>query len=652
MYGYVDQQTGGYIGENITRPDFEAWRSHWYQMPGALQVSAAHNVSFTGGSYSQLGAGGFGIGSDPNAHLTGIGLGAKDISVRDAYFTQVMGNSVTAGGIQIPAHHPNETAQINSGIHISGNIFYNTSSLFSSTVPILFTYVQHGSITHNDISHTPYSGLCVGYGWGMNDAGGSETYVDRGTYQFQPIFDTPTTAMNNLIHSNLIHDFGWSHYDLGGLYTLSKSPDTVFDENYIYDSTWYGIYTDEGTNSMIFTNNVFFSTGANGSYFGWYNPNQGYIDPGMHTANNTFIDSFGLFPDWRDFTDAPSGSGVLNTTFLRNWIVDGLADVTVEGRRVAYRAGIAPGKRGGRNVSNDPSVSDAFLALSFPFDAAESVTATLWNFDDADMTDIELSATVSDGAAITSNSDVSTISADSHGQASYQVTSADCAPVFIAIEATYTNTRIGEMGSVSANATLPGRKPLKSSYSMSSTWPATYGQTCDTLGVRTGGRNINGSYDDWAAIFKESILGSKGSVSAKILDIDPVNATSKAGVVMRDSLINDSPVDDSSHVNATGYAAVFATASQQVVFAWDTDGNGYLNRSSSVSDVTLPVWLRVQVDGHAASGFYSKDGQEWMQIGGGVEIPRNASRSDAGVLANSGRGFDLGTAIFADLQFD
>lgn len=648
----MDQQTGGYIGGNITRPDFEAWRSHWYQMPSALQISAAHNISFTGGSYSQLGSGGFGIGNDANAHLTGIGLGAKDVSVRDGYFTQVMGNSVTAGGIQIPAHHPNQTAQITSGIHVSDNVFYNTSSLFSSTVPILFTYVQYSSITQNDISHTPYSGLCVGYGWGMNDAGGSETYVDRGTYQFQPIFDTPTTAMNNLIQGNLIHDFGWSHYDLGGLYTLSKSPDTVFNENYIYDSTWYGIYTDEGSNSMIFTNNVFFSTGANGSYFGWYNPNQGYIDPGMHTANNTFIDSFGLFPDWRDFTNAPDGSGVLNNTFLRNWIVDGLADVTAEGHRVAYRAGIDPGKRASRYVSNDPAVPDAFLALSFPADASGSVAATLWNFDDADMTDIQLFATASDGADIVSNSEPSTVAADSHDQASYQVTSSTCGPVFIAIEATYTNTRTGRIGAILANASLPGQSTPKSSYSISSTWPASYGQTCDTLGIHTGGRNINGSYDDWAAIYQESIIGSTGSVSARILSIDPANATSKAGVVVRDSLVNESPVDDSSHVNATGYAAVFATASQQVVFAWDIDGNGYLNRSSSVDDVGLPVWVRVQTDAQTAAGSFSKDGQQWTQIGRSVKIPRNASRSDAGVLANSGGGFDLGTAIFADLQFN
>ena len=64
-YGYVDQQTGAYLGENKTFPQFEATRPTWDQMPSAIQVSAAKNIVFSGGSYTQLGGGGVGIGSCP-----------------------------------------------------------------------------------------------------------------------------------------------------------------------------------------------------------------------------------------------------------------------------------------------------------------------------------------------------------------------------------------------------------------------------------------------------------------------------------------------------------------------------------------------------------------------------------------------------------
>lgn len=73
---------------------------------------------------------------------------------------------------------------INSEIHVTENIFWNMSSLFSSCVPILYTYVQYSSIINNDVYYTPYSGICHGYGWGMNDAGGSDIYVGLGTYKY------------------------------------------------------------------------------------------------------------------------------------------------------------------------------------------------------------------------------------------------------------------------------------------------------------------------------------------------------------------------------------------------------------------------------------------------------------------------------------
>lgn len=95
-----------------------------------------------GNNYNQLGAGGVGIGNDPNAHVSGVGLGASDVTIDSVYFTQVMGNSITAGGIQANAHHPSDSRMINTRLTISNNIFFNTSALFSSTVPIFASYVQ------------------------------------------------------------------------------------------------------------------------------------------------------------------------------------------------------------------------------------------------------------------------------------------------------------------------------------------------------------------------------------------------------------------------------------------------------------------------------------------------------------------------------
>ncbi|KAB5554836.1 pectin lyase fold/virulence factor [Coniochaeta sp. 2T2.1] len=308
--GYIDQQTGGYM-DNATYPQFEASRPKWLQMPSAIQISAAKNIALSGCTYTQLGAGGVGIGNDANAHKSGVGLGASNVTVADGYFTQVMGNSITAGGIQADAHHPSDPRMVNSHITISGNIFSNNSALFSSTVNILTTYIQFSTIAHNDISTAPYSGICHGYGWGSNDAGGSPVYQDRGLYDYQPRYSTPTTLKNNTVAANLIHDYGRSHTDLGALYTLSRAPGTLYTENYAYDSGWFGIYPDEGSSNLTYTDNVLFSNGN------WYAPND--WNAGSGTGNNTLVDNWGKSGD-ATLVNQPNGTGRRGNTFLNNLI--------------------------------------------------------------------------------------------------------------------------------------------------------------------------------------------------------------------------------------------------------------------------------------------------------------------------------------------
>jgi hypothetical protein len=413
--GYVDQQTGAYIGEDVTYPAFEATRPKWFQMPSAVQVSAARNILLTGGSYTQLGGGGVGIGNDNNAHLSGVGLGAKNVTVTEGFFAQVMGNSVTGGGVQGPAHHPDKPSMVNSQLVISNNVFSNVSALFSSTVPILATYVQYSTISHNDLSQAPYSGICHGYGWGSNDAGGSPEYEKRGLYAYQPKYSTPTTSQNNLVHANLIHAYGLSHTDLGALYTLSKSPSSQVTENYAFDSSGFGMYTDEGSNSYAIQRNVLLSNGI------WSAVN------GVNTANNSYVGNFYKNGSGRD----------------GNYQVNSVGQAAAQGQRVAYRAGVTPGKRAGKRVSNPSGLADGYLGMSC---SGGTLTLTLWNFDDLPFTGVRLSASAN-GATLTPGTVPDRVAGDTWAQATYRVSNGQC-PSFTA-QAQYTNSRTG--GSVTLN---------------------------------------------------------------------------------------------------------------------------------------------------------------------------------------------------------
>ena len=73
---------------------FESSRPYWWQVPGAIQVSAAHNILFQNGSLTAS-MGGFGIGNDVNAHATGVGLGTSAIEISGMYLHQTGTNAIS-----------------------------------------------------------------------------------------------------------------------------------------------------------------------------------------------------------------------------------------------------------------------------------------------------------------------------------------------------------------------------------------------------------------------------------------------------------------------------------------------------------------------------------------------------------------------------
>jgi len=276
--GYADQQTGGFIvGPRSLYPVFEAARPLWHQMPAAVQVSAAKNISFVRDRFVDLGSVGLGIGNDDNAHQTGVGLGANTISVTGCRFSQIAGGGIVIGGVQATAHHPGgdvpvsaltpaQTTLINQNMTISDNLVHDIGIDYRDFAGIMFTYTQHVTISHNEIYNVPYSGINSGFGWGTNDAGGNSDYKTRATgdlYNYQPLYTNPTIAMNNTVSANYLHLMQLQMNDGGCHYHLSANPGTVITENYCegkgsgLSGTIWGEYADEGSAYLTITKNVY-----------------------------------------------------------------------------------------------------------------------------------------------------------------------------------------------------------------------------------------------------------------------------------------------------------------------------------------------------------------------------------------------------------
>ncbi|RYD67360.1 MAG: right-handed parallel beta-helix repeat-containing protein [Sphingomonadales bacterium] len=269
--GYANQQSGAFLKDvSPIRPkdawekcgwgcvEFESMRLKWHQMPAAVQVSAARDVTFEGNHFNQLGQIALGIGNEPTAHLTGVGLATSGIRVSRNRFSVLAGGAIMAGGVRTDAHHPSNANLTNRDLVIADNTLVTVSQDYKDNAAILTTYFDGAQILHNDISDAPYDAIATGWGWGYNDAGGNPNYEQNAKgYVHNPKFTTPTTLRNTLVEGNRIHGVKLWYEDGGAIYNLSANPGSVIRNNHIFDiSNRIAIYLDEGSKHFTVTGNV------------------------------------------------------------------------------------------------------------------------------------------------------------------------------------------------------------------------------------------------------------------------------------------------------------------------------------------------------------------------------------------------------------
>ncbi|MFI6025387.1 right-handed parallel beta-helix repeat-containing protein [Amycolatopsis magusensis] len=284
--GYADQQTGAYLAggwnwpaDRLTScqngcPQFEAARPHWRQMPAAVQVSAAERITFGDSEFVNLGQTAIGIGNDANAHTSGVGLGARDITITGSEIARNSAGGIVVGGVRAEAHHPGDQRMVNRNITVGDNRLHDLGVDYRGSVSVLTTYVTTTDVSYNEVYNLPYTGMSIGYGWGSNDAGGSDHYAKRGLYNYQPRYSTPTTASGNRLTGNHIHDVMQQMNDGGCIYTLAWNPGAQIGGNHCERANGhFGVYFDEGSKYYTVTGNVFSATGtwATANYWGGEN---------------------------------------------------------------------------------------------------------------------------------------------------------------------------------------------------------------------------------------------------------------------------------------------------------------------------------------------------------------------------------------------
>ena len=185
-------------------------------------------------------------------HLSSTGLNYEwavtASSVEDCQFTDIGGTALLVGAFPdggLETHIPFIPADVRelcSHITIRNNFISNVTNEDWGCVGIGAGYVRNMDISHNEVCHLNYSGICVGWGWTSLESG----------------------MCNNRIEANYVHHFARRLYDAGGLYTLSNQPGSVMRNNriehlieapYATNDRAFYIYLDEATDGYTMENN-------------------------------------------------------------------------------------------------------------------------------------------------------------------------------------------------------------------------------------------------------------------------------------------------------------------------------------------------------------------------------------------------------------
>jgi hypothetical protein len=202
----------------------------------AIEVSQARGVTLEDCNVSKTG--GWGVW---------FGEGVRDSAIRRCTLTDLGAGAIKVG---LEKQAPSDTSATGAN-EITANRIDNTGKVFPGAPALWVGQSWDNTITRNTIHDTTYTGISVGWSWGYGE---------------------PTSG-RNLISSNLLYNIGQRQLaDLGGIYTLGRSPGTVVSNNIIravrgypdYGAGAWGIYADEGTSDMQVEGNVVVGTDSGG----------------------------------------------------------------------------------------------------------------------------------------------------------------------------------------------------------------------------------------------------------------------------------------------------------------------------------------------------------------------------------------------------
>jgi hypothetical protein len=308
--GYADNQAGVIWTGSPARTS---------RTPGALRIERGQRIEVSGGEFAHLG----GVGVD-------LAFGTQDSTITGNRIYDVSGSGVSVG--EFDDFWLTDPARMTSGDTVADNAISFVGQEYEDAVGILVGFTRSVTLTHNEIAHTPYSGISLGWGWGWASPSTTSGSARHGT----------NYARGNNITANYVHDVMGTLNDGGLVYTLGGQGDgsvrSVFAGNVLSKATGgasvpvvgvggaEAIYHDEGSSWWDTHDNVVAQTAGN-----W---NQEWT-PSIHDI--TIHDNYS---DISTYLNNGTNVTITNTTYVTdgNWPAAAQSIVAAAGLQPAYQA--------------------------------------------------------------------------------------------------------------------------------------------------------------------------------------------------------------------------------------------------------------------------------------------------------------------------
>ena len=254
--------------------------------PGNVSVSFARNVTFRSNMFRNLGGVGLAVGKGSQGVRvignTFTSISSSAITVGGVSWARVdpsinplqpqskwvidLGSRITAGGTDA---FPNDPRAAVSDVAILQNTITGTGEDYVDASGILVGFARNTRIENNSISSTSWSGMQIGWGWGLVDSPRFPGQPNSVADYWLPYDLGRRTALSGTRNiGNVFTDFLRAVYDGAAIYTTGQQGGGFADGTLIQGNMLHGkrplaggniIYTDGGTRWATVRDNLLYN---------------------------------------------------------------------------------------------------------------------------------------------------------------------------------------------------------------------------------------------------------------------------------------------------------------------------------------------------------------------------------------------------------